>query len=95
MNSKNIPAAQIKLLTSMGTYIQFPGNHCLEYRDREMTGKYIILVASTSIRSPIVGSAGTGLIAVANDMEAATIKILNPKCISAINTITANFFIIR
>jgi hypothetical protein len=27
-------------------------------------------------------------------MEAATIKILNPKCISAINTITANFFII-
>ena len=59
-----------------------------------MIGKYTILVASTSIRSSVVGAAGTGFIAVATDMETATIKILNPKCISAISTITASFFII-
>ncbi len=59
-----------------------------------MIGKYTTLVASTSIRSPIVGSAGTGFIAVANDMDAATIKILTPKCIVAIKPITAIFFII-
>jgi len=77
----------------MGTYIQFPGNHCLEYRDREMIGKCKILVATTSILNPNVGSAVTGFKAVATDPAAATIKTLDPKCINAINTIIANFFI--
>jgi hypothetical protein len=63
----------------MGTYIQFPGNHCLGYQDREMIGKYKILVAKTSIRNPKVGSAGTGFAAVTTDMEVATIKTLAPK----------------
>ncbi len=94
MKSKNIPKAQIKLLTNIGTYIQLPGNHSLEYKDREMIGKYTILVAATSIRSPVVGSAGTGLIAVATALDAATINRHKPKCINAINAITANFFII-
>ena len=44
-----------------------------------MIGKYKILVVATSIRSPNVGSAGTGFIAVATDMEVATIKTLDPK----------------
>ena len=63
----------------MGTYIQFPGNHCLGYQDREMIGKYKILVAKTSIRNPKVGSAGTGFAPVTTDMEVATIKTLAPK----------------
>ena len=63
----------------MGTYIQFPGNHCLEYQDREMIGKCKILVAKTSSRNPKVGSAGTGFTAVTTDMEVATIKTLAPK----------------
>ena len=79
MNKPYIPAAHIKLLTKMGTYIQFPGNHCLEYKDREMTGKCKILVAITSIRTPNVGVAGTGFIADATDMEVATIKTHDPK----------------
>jgi hypothetical protein len=79
MNKTYIPAAHIKLLTKMGTYIQFPGNHCLEYQDREMIGKYKILVATTSIRNPNVGSADTGFKAVATDMEVATINTLDPK----------------
>jgi hypothetical protein len=89
----NIAPAQIKLLTNIGTYIQLPGNHCLEYSDREMIGKCKILVIPTSIRNPNVGSAGTGFIAVATHMEVATITTLDPKWINAIITIIANFFI--
>jgi len=63
----------------MGTYIQSPGNRSLGYQDREMIGKYKILVAKTSIRNPKVGSAGTGFAAAATDMEVATIKTLAPK----------------
>jgi hypothetical protein len=77
----------------MGTYIQFPGNHGLGYQDKETIGKCKILVAATSIRTPKVGSAGTELTAVNTDMEVATINTLDPKCINAIDTITAIFFI--
>ena len=77
----------------MGRYIQFPGNHCLEYTDREMIGKCKILVATTSIRNPSVGSAVAGFKAVATEPAAATIITLDPKCINAMNTIIANFFI--
>jgi len=63
----------------MGTYIQLPGNHCLEYQDRETIGKCKILVAATSMRNPKVGSAGTELTAVKTDTEVATINILDPK----------------
>jgi len=44
-----------------------------------MTGKCIIRVASTSMRAPAVGSAGTGLAEDKTDMEVATINKLNPK----------------
>ena len=63
----------------MGTYIQFPGNHCLEYQDRETIGKCKILVAATSIRTPKVGAAGTVLAPVKTDIEIATINTLEPK----------------
>jgi len=63
----------------MGTYIQFPGNHCLEYQDRETIGKRKTLVAATSMRNPKVGSAGTELTAAKTDTEVATINILDPK----------------
>lgn len=63
----------------MGTYIQFPGNHCLEYQDSETIGKCKILVATTSIRTPQVGAAGTVSAAVITDMEVATINTLEPK----------------
>jgi hypothetical protein len=75
----HIPAAQIKLLMIMGRYIQLPGNHGLGYQDRETIGKCKILVATTSIRTPQVGSAGTEPAAVNTAMEVATINTLKPK----------------
>ena len=35
----------------MGMYIQFPGNHCLEYKDREIIGKYKTRVAQIRDRT--------------------------------------------
>ncbi len=40
----------------MGMRIQSPGNHCLEYQDREMIGKCNIRVAVTRVRRPNAGT---------------------------------------
>ncbi|MBW1969447.1 MAG: hypothetical protein JRF45_04610 [Deltaproteobacteria bacterium] len=33
----------------IGMYINFPGNHCLEYSEREIIGKYNTFVVQISI----------------------------------------------
>lgn len=76
---KYTPVAHKKLLINTGTYIKFPGNHCLEYSEREIIGKCKIRVVITSTRIIGVGSGCTGLTAAATDIETATTRMLSPK----------------
>ena len=49
-NKRYIPYSAVpqrRLFAIMGMNIQFPGNHCLEYKEREMMGKYNTRVNQT------------------------------------------------
>ncbi len=63
----------------MGMRIQSPGNHCLEYQDKEMIGKCNIRVAATRVCRPIVGSDCAAFKAPAIDMVSGIIETLSPK----------------
>ena len=63
----------------MGMYIQLPGNHDLEYKDREIIGKCSIRVAPTSILIACDGVDCAALMVVARDIVIGTIKTLSPK----------------
>ena len=57
-----------------------------------MIGKCSILVASTNMRNQMVGSAGTGCVALDASIVVAITKTLAPKWIKTINKNMANFF---
>ena len=63
----------------MGMRIQSPGNHSLEYQDREMIGKCNIRVAATRVCRPIVGIDRAAFRPPATDMVIGIIKTLRPK----------------
>jgi hypothetical protein len=63
----------------MGMWIQFPGNHCLEYKDKEIIGKCSMRVTATSAFSPIVDVDCAAFKVPATDMVMGIIKILSPK----------------
>ena len=64
---------------NMGRCIQFPGNHCLEYQDKEMIGKCSMRVTATSVFSPIVDADCAAFKAPATDMVSGIIMTLSPK----------------
>jgi hypothetical protein len=64
--------------------IHSPGNHCLEYRDREMIGKCNTRVVATRVWRPMVGVDCAAFRAPATDMVIGIIKTLSPKWINAI-----------
>ena len=63
----------------MGIRIQSPGNHCLEYQDREIIGKSNIRVSATRVCRPIVDIDWAAFRAPATDMVTGKIKTLRPK----------------
>ena len=63
----------------MGMRIQSPGNHSLEYQDREMIGKCNIRVAATRVCRPIVGIDCDAFRPPATDIVIGIIKTLRPK----------------
>ena len=63
----------------MGMRIQSPGNHCLEYQDREIIGKCNMRVAATSVCIKSVGIDCAAFRVSATDMVIGMINTLNPK----------------
>jgi hypothetical protein len=63
----------------MGMRIQSPGNHCLEYQDREIIGKCKIPVTATRVCIKIVGIDCAAFRVPATDMVIGIINTLNPK----------------
>ncbi len=63
----------------MGMRIQSPGNHCLEYQDREMIGKCNIRVAATRVCRPNVGIDCAAFRAPATDRVTGIITTLSAK----------------
>ena len=63
----------------MGTRIQPPGNHCLEYQDSEIIGKCNTRVAATRVCIALVGVDCAAFRAPATDMVIGIINTLNPK----------------
>ncbi|MGD1974292.1 MAG: hypothetical protein PVG73_09505 [Desulfobacterales bacterium] len=74
-----IPAAHKQLLMNMGRPIQFPGNHCLEYQDKEIIGKCSMRVTVTSAFSPMVDVVCAAFKLPATDMVIGRITTLSPK----------------
>jgi hypothetical protein len=64
---------------NMGRWIQFPGNHCLEYQDKEIIGKCSIRVTATSVFSPMVDVDCAAFKVPATDMVIGIITTLSPK----------------
>ena len=78
----------------MGMYIHSPGNHCLEYRDREMIGKCNTRVAATRVWRPMVAVDCAAFRALATNMVIGIIKTLSPKWINVMIRRIKNFFMV-
>ena len=84
--------AHKQLLVNMGIRIQFPGNHCLEYQDKEMIGKCRMRVKATSAFSPIVDADCAAFKLPATDMVTGIITTLSPKWTNAIIRMYRNLY---
>jgi len=75
----------------MGKWIHLPGNHALEYSDKETIGKYNILV--TQIRN-LTGMDKSPSKALPDERasDSATTPLQEPKWTSAMIKITKSFF---
>lgn len=83
--------AHSRLFIKMGIWINSPGNHFLEYREKEMIGKYNILV--NRIRNSIhMDKSPSAALPDERASAIATTALLAPKWTRAIIKITTIFF---
>jgi hypothetical protein len=69
---------------TMGIYIQSPGNHCLEYSDREIIGKYKTRVAQMRDRTNRVAEWPASAFAIARLIVSGMTILQTTKCEPAI-----------